>query len=281
VTSRTPVTAIIDGRPVRLGKRPTGLWLIFPILNYPWIGLWVAGRSTRQRRWSNFGTLYFLAQTAVLIVIVAVGGYFATAAAACLSVIWPLGIVQCSLYQARWRKLYNTSVGSGSEPPVYGYPQVLPRETAQTLTPPVTNQSRPMSGVDLAAVLAQSVERAKTGPTMPAEALGQVQNIAELLAPVIREGHSGALAAEQETALSAMLTDYMPQTLDRFLRLPDTYLNIGDNRATATLELSQQLGYLVDGATRLQLAVFGAEADRFAANGRFLEGKFRKSGLDL
>lgn len=119
------------------------------------------------------------------------------------------------------------------------------------------------------------------GPRFPRSSAATVTAIDEILQPVLAEERADKLTEPQRQRVEQIVTEYLPQSVEGFLRFPDTFLAQDGRREHYTTLLDQQLGALLDAARTLQTSVFADEADEFEANGRYLRERFGRSSLDL
>ncbi|MGQ7297642.1 hypothetical protein [Quadrisphaera sp. KR29] len=100
-----------------------------------------------------------------------------------------------------------------------------------------------------------------------------------LLAKVAEPGADPLVRQDVET----IATDHLPDSVDAFLALPAEHVRTSRNTAgrTPLEELRRQLDLLLTGCEQLQEAVLRSDVARQQAQSRFLEEKFRPSGLDL
>ena len=83
--------------------------------------------------------------------------------------------------------------------------------------------------------------------------------------------------------LSRMATDYLPNTLDVYLRLPRTYAETQklSGGQTAHQMVMAQLDLLAEKVTEVGSAILKGDSDAIAAHGRFLAERFAPSALQL
>ncbi|PWJ48623.1 hypothetical protein SAMN06264364_1294 [Quadrisphaera granulorum] len=100
-----------------------------------------------------------------------------------------------------------------------------------------------------------------------------------LLAKVAEPGADPLVRRDVET----IATEHLPDSIDAFLALPAEHVRTSRNTAgrTPLEELRRQLDLLLTGCEQLQEAVLRSDVARQQAQSRFLEEKFRPSGLDL
>ncbi len=92
-----------------------------------------------------------------------------------------------------------------------------------------------------------------------------------------------AAAPEHRHTVQAMITDYLPTSLQTYLNLPRTFAlsTRVAGKKTAHDELRDQLGILDGESAKIRDAVYSKEVDSLADQSRFLRQKFRTSSLDL
>lgn len=90
-------------------------------------------------------------------------------------------------------------------------------------------------------------------------------------------------ASEDVFILSRMATDYLPTTVDGFLRLPNAYAmqhKLADGRTPYEM-VQGQLKLLDSKLQDVSDAMLKGDSDQLAAHGRFLEESFARSSLSL
>jgi hypothetical protein len=90
-------------------------------------------------------------------------------------------------------------------------------------------------------------------------------------------------ASENVFILSRMATDYLPATVDGFLRLPNDYAmhhRLDDGRTPYQM-VQNQLSLLESRLEEISEAMLKGDSDQLAAHGRFLEESFAQSSLSL
>ncbi|TNM61065.1 hypothetical protein FHN55_17800 [Streptomyces sp. NP160] len=100
-----------------------------------------------------------------------------------------------------------------------------------------------------------------------------------LLAKVSEPGSDPRVRHDVET----IATEHLPASVDAFLALPAEHVRTSRNSSgrTPLEELRTQLDLLLTGCEQLQEAVLRSDVARQQEQSRFLEQKFRPSGLDL
>lgn len=113
---------------------------------------------------------------------------------------------------------------------------------------------------------------------LPAEALQQLQRMHHLLEELLpRLPVLGAVGQQREQQLRRILLEYLPQTLDKYLRLPLAYSHWhtgSGNDKTPKQLLLEQLQLLEQECQRQLDSVLTQDLDALAAHSAFLRGKF-------
>lgn len=81
----------------------------------------------------------------------------------------------------------------------------------------------------------------------------------------------------------ALVTDYLPTTVERFLALPGDFAlrHQGRHGLTPAQDFLAQLNILARAAKECAEAIYVGDAQELAAQGTFLHTKFTRSDLDL
>lgn len=119
---------------------------------------------------------------------------------------------------------------------------------------------------------------ARTDKRLPPSATAALQRIRELLLTLLERLRQGnPLFVEQAHHVEQAVRDYLPTTLESFLRLPPVYARIHVIKDGRTAEglLADQLAVLEDGLKQLIESAAADDAEALLANGRFLDAKFR------
>jgi hypothetical protein len=116
-------------------------------------------------------------------------------------------------------------------------------------------------------------------PDIAAKTQGIITQLQELLPRV--EGQSASTDAVY--VLSRMATNYLPDTLDAYLRLPRSYAETQQlsGGQTAHQMVAAQLDLLAEKVTEVTNAILKGDSDALAAHGRFLAERFAPSALQL
>jgi len=248
------------------------LWLLLPVFNLAWIGFIVTGRLAHKREWLAWAVAYGIIPAGLLVTAAASGsGGLAAATVLAYIAAWIGGTVHGALINGEY--LHRTwDVQTGRL--VTGRDRA--RRPAVTSAPVTTPAPSSATGDRQARTVALA-----HGPRFPRSSAATVTAIDDILQPVLAEQRSDALTEPQRQRVDQIVTEYLPQSVEGFLRFPDTFLAESGRREHFTTLLDQQLGALLDAARTLQTSVFADEADGFEANGRYLRDRFGRSSLDL
>jgi hypothetical protein len=122
----------------------------------------------------------------------------------------------------------------------------------------------------------------RAGGRLPIAALPQLGRIEDVLRPLLDHLVTNPPSVEEEIAVEAMLTDYLPTTLGTYIGLnPQFAETAGAGGRTPGDDLIEQLVMLEGAAQELSVAVYAHDAQQLATHGRFLSTKFSGSDLDL
>lgn len=128
---------------------------------------------------------------------------------------------------------------------------------------------------DILAALDRVVEQATEAkaPTMVRSRVSRIANIIRLTLPRLR---NLGLASPQAYSVMATATDYLPEALGSYLRLPRDWADSRpiENGKTSLLLLVDQLDLLGATMDKVFDAVNRADAEALIAHGRFLQAKF-------
>ncbi|WP_432504701.1 hypothetical protein [Kineococcus arenarius] len=243
-------------------------WLAIPAVGLPWLAFLYMGLRGRRPAWIAAAAGYFassgvsfalLAGDALLLNVLGLLLVFGT---------WGLGLVHSIMANSRWLRIkaaFTGEVGALEQaPPV----PVEPADPVQAL------QAR----------LRGTVQRAnRAGGRLPDGAVPAVREVEDVLRPLLAHVARRGAQVEEMHNLEAIVTEYLPQALERYLDLPEDYAlhHRGPAGTTPAEELVKQLGLLLEGARELQQAVYDHDARLLSEQGRFLDAKFRRSDLDL
>lgn len=248
------------------------LWLLLPVFNLAWIGFVVTGRLAHKREWLAWAVAYGIVPAGLLVA--AVGSHSPALFVATLiasTAAWVGGIVHGTVINAEYlNRTWAAQTGrlvTGRDPAEHLAVTSAPNTTAAPTSATADRQARTLA-------LAR-------GPRFPRASAATVAAIDEVLQPVLAEGLGQRLTEPQRQRVEQIVGEYLPQSVEGFLRFPDTFLAEAGRREHFTTLLDQQLGALLDAARTLQTSVFADEADGFEANGRYLRDRFGRSSLDL
>ncbi len=129
--------------------------------------------------------------------------------------------------------------------------------------------------------LVRQVNRA--GGRMPEGGVPAVREVEDVLRPLLRYLRANPATEAEMLGVRAIVTDYLPTTVQTFLALPADFAAGHRNRLgrTPAEELIEQLALLVDGAREYATAIYAGDAQNLTNQGRFLQAKFTRSELDL
>jgi hypothetical protein len=118
---------------------------------------------------------------------------------------------------------------------------------------------------------------------VPPEVMAKVLKIRQTIVGILPRSGSFAPGSPELFLVERTATDYLPTTLEAFLKLPRVYATlqpIKDGK-TAKQILLDQLTLLENKMNEVAEDVQRHDADRLLANGRFLEERFGRSSLSL
>jgi hypothetical protein len=121
------------------------------------------------------------------------------------------------------------------------------------------------------------------GNSLPPTCSQLLDETIQQIQPVLTFAARGAHVEPQLRAVEAVLTDYLPTSLNTYARLPDDYAltqRDPDGR-TAAEELELQLRLLRDAVKEAAASIHRDDAMQLEAQSAFLESKFGTSELDL
>jgi hypothetical protein len=122
----------------------------------------------------------------------------------------------------------------------------------------------------------------RAGGTLPVAALPRLGEIEDVLVPLIEYLIEHPPSVDEEIAVEAMVTDYLPTTLRAYIGMNRQIAETkrADGR-TAGDDLLDQLATLSDAVHELSRSVYAHDAEQLATQGRFLTTKFSGSDLAL
>lgn len=124
-----------------------------------------------------------------------------------------------------------------------------------------------------------SAVAANAPPDIAARVQGIIGQLQDLL-PRIAERPA---SSDEVYVISRMASNYLPDTLDAYLRLPRTYAETQRlaGGQTAHQMVAAQLDLLAQKATEVTNAILKGDSDALVAQGRFLADRFAPSALQL
>ncbi len=252
------------------------LWLLLPVLNLAWIGFIVTGRLAHKREWLVWAVAYGIVPAGLLVAAVSAhdapgGDGLVVAAVIAYLAAWVGGTVHGAVVNGEFlNRTWAARTGRLVTGPDRASRRAVTQKPVTTAAPTSATADRQARTVALS-----------RGPRFPRDSSATVATIDEVLAPVLDGERTGKLTEPQRQRVEAIVTEYLPQSVEGFLRFPDTFLAEAGRREHYTTLLDQQLGALLDASRTLQTSVFADEADEFEANGRYLRDRFGRSSLDL
>lgn len=143
---------------------------------------------------------------------------------------------------------------------------------------------RPEGPAELAERLTGLVRQAnEAGARMPEGAVVAVGEIADQLRPLLTYLARNPAGEQQMIQVRALLTDYLPTTLNTYLALPAQFAAEHHNRrgVTPAQELVEQLVLLIEATRESATAIYSGDAQALTNQGQFLRDRFARSELDL
>ncbi|WP_432491388.1 hypothetical protein [Kineococcus auxinigenes] len=256
----------------RAWRAANSWWLAIPAVGLPWLAFLYMGLRGRRPAWvaaaagyfASFGASFALLAGDVLLANV-LGLLLAFGT-------WGLGLVHSIMANSRWLRIKAAFTNAALEP--------APSAPSVPVGPP--EPADPVQA--LQARLRETVQRAnRAGGRLPDGAVPAVREVEDVLRPLLAHVARRGAQVEEMHNLEAIVTEYLPQALERYLDLPEDYAlhHRGPAGTTPAEELVKQLGLLLEGARELQQAVYDHDARLLSEQGRFLDAKFRRSDLDL
>jgi hypothetical protein len=123
----------------------------------------------------------------------------------------------------------------------------------------------------------------RAGGQMPSGAVPAVHEVEDELRPLLDYLQVNEVTEAEMIPVRALVTDYLPTTVDRFIALPPEFAatHRGRHGLTPAQDLLTQLRILAEAAQECALAIYKGDAMELANQGRFLQTKFTRSDLDL
>lgn len=188
-----------------------------------------------------------------------------------------------------WNSLFGRDEPREPSPPEPGAaarpaPSVTPQPSQpgeQQPNPAPTAAETPAELQEALTTLIRRVNQA--GGRMPEGGVPGVREVEDVLRPLLSYLRTNDATEAEMIGVRTMINDYLPTTVDAFLRLPASFAETHRNRAgrTPADELLLQLDLLAEGAEEYATAIYAGDAQRLTNQGRFLETKFARSELDL
>ena len=131
--------------------------------------------------------------------------------------------------------------------------------------------------------LARTLRRVETSERFERRDAVLVGELADVLFPLLAKVAEPGADPLVRRDVETLATDHLPDSVAAYLALPAEHARTSRNSAgrTPLEELRVQLDLLLTGCEQLQEAVLRSDVSRQQAQSRFLEEKFRPSGLDL
>jgi len=154
--------------------------------------------------------------------------------------------------------------------------QALPATPASAPTPAATASPAEKA-------LSRTLRRVETSERFERRDAVLVGELADVLFPLLAKVAEPGADPLVRRDVETIATDHLPDSVDAYLALPAEHARTSRNSAgrTPLEELRVQLDLLLTGCEQLQEAVLRSDVSRQQAQSRFLEEKFRPSGLDL
>lgn len=141
--------------------------------------------------------------------------------------------------------------------------------TPEFVTPPAPTEADILGALD-------RVEAMVGGGVVPAPVLSRVKRVSGTLRETLPRLRNLGLGSPQAYSVMATATDYLPEALGGYLRLPRQWADSRpvENGKTSLMLLIDQLDLLGATMDKIFDAVVRVDADALIAHGRFLQEKF-------
>jgi hypothetical protein len=117
---------------------------------------------------------------------------------------------------------------------------------------------------------------------LPTSAVVEARGVTDTLREIIATSAVRPLDVHTVVALKGIVDDYLPTTLQSFLALDPSLVEVvRPNGQTPLQSLDDQLASLQDAADRVLEATRAQDVDAVMTQGNFLQTKFSRSDLDL
>ena len=118
--------------------------------------------------------------------------------------------------------------------------------------------------------------------TLPAAAVVNARHLTDTMSRVVEAAATARLNIHDLIALSATLNDYLPTTLQTYLKVDPALRDVPRaSGLTPTVSLMRQLAALQTSTDAMLTAIATQDADALMTQGSFLSTKFARSDLDL
>ena len=117
----------------------------------------------------------------------------------------------------------------------------------------------------------------------PPDIAAKAQSICAQLQELLPRIADRPASSDEVYVISRMASNYLPDTLDAYMRLPRTYAetHVLQGGQTAHQMVATQLDLLSEKVTEVTNAILKGDSDALAAQGRFLAERFAPSSLHL
>lgn len=189
--------------------------------------------------------------------------------------------------QVAARRLGGAAGSSGAVGPAGAVPAALSSTPAAPSPSPAPGADRGTAPVSPASPaeksLARTLRRVETSERFERRDAVLVGELADVLFPLLAKVAEPGADPLVRRDVETIATEHLPDSVDAYLALPAEHARTSRNSAgrTPLEELRVQLDLLLTGCEQLQEAVLRSDVSRQQAQSRFLEEKFRPSGLDL
>lgn len=165
---------------------------------------------------------------------------------------------------------------------------IFGRRSAPPPPQQLAQQAPPRTSIDeardLSRTLTEIVRRAnRNGNRMPEGGIPALHEVEDEIRPLLTYLSKHRVNELEMIPVRALVTDYLPTTVERFLALPGDFALRHRGRAglTPAQDFLAQLNILSRAAKECAEAIYVGDAHELAAQGTFLQTKFTRSDLDL
>ncbi|MFV0461291.1 MAG: hypothetical protein ACK5MT_21260 [Actinomycetales bacterium] len=155
---------------------------------------------------------------------------------------------------------------------------------ATTTGPGAAPAGEPITPHELEETLTELIRRVnREGERMPEGGVPAVREVEDVLRPLLAYLQQSPATEAEMIGVRAVITDYLPTTVETYLRLPRDFVATHRNASgnSPAEELIEQLDLLAAGAREYATAIYAGDAQLLTNQGRFLHSKFARSELDL